>query len=57
MAAGGILKFMDEGCTMVREMLEMAEKTSQEYFSVGLRNDLEDIVTQLDGVSVSSDRT
>ncbi len=57
MAAGGILKFMDEGCTTVRDMLEMAEKTSQEYFSVGLRNDLEDIVTQLDGVSISSDRT
>lgn len=57
MASGGILKFMDEGCTTVREMLEMAEKTSQEYFSVGLRNDLEGIMTQLDGVSISSDRT
>ncbi|KAG7440901.1 uncharacterized protein BT62DRAFT_937681 [Guyanagaster necrorhizus] len=34
MAAGGILKFMDEGCTTVRDMLEMAQKTSQEYFGV-----------------------
>ncbi|KAK0504141.1 hypothetical protein EDD18DRAFT_1132218 [Armillaria luteobubalina] len=55
MASGGILRFMDEGCTTVRDMLEMAEKTSQEYFSVGLRNNFEDIVTQLNGVSISSD--
>ncbi|KAK0201934.1 hypothetical protein DFS33DRAFT_1350995 [Desarmillaria ectypa] len=59
MAVGGILKFMDEGCTTVRDMLEMAQKTSQEYFlasdSVGLRNDLQDIVSQLGDVSISSD--
>ncbi|KAK0464366.1 uncharacterized protein EV420DRAFT_1516075 [Desarmillaria tabescens] len=59
MAAGGILKFMDEGCTTVRDMLEMAQKTSREYSaaddSVGLRNDLEDVVSQLGGVSISSD--